>query len=178
MTRGPDNEAIHRGYDTRPTYELSHDDSPGIGGVPTNQPTVTERSHKNAERGLCECGCGQRTPIAKRSDRRRGWRAGQPIRFVSGHNNVFKRKPGVRNRKLERRRWRAKYPEKSRAHYLVQFALKDGRLVRPDSCSICGTPGPVEAHHADYSRPLDVLWLCKACHLAIERHLKERGIAA
>lgn len=34
---------------------------------------------------LCECGCGQPAPIAKGTDRRRGWIKGQPLRFILGH---------------------------------------------------------------------------------------------
>lgn len=40
-------------------------------------------SHVHATKGLCHCGCGKRTPIAKTS---RGDRvAGQPVRFLRGH---------------------------------------------------------------------------------------------
>lgn len=35
---------------------------------------------------LCECGCGQPTPIARQTDRRLGYVNGQPMRFVSGHH--------------------------------------------------------------------------------------------
>jgi hypothetical protein len=35
---------------------------------------------------LCECGCGQPTPVAPKTSRRDGWIAGQPLRFVRGHN--------------------------------------------------------------------------------------------
>lgn len=36
---------------------------------------------------LCECGCGRPAPIAKRSNRERGHVAGQPTRFIAGHNH-------------------------------------------------------------------------------------------
>lgn len=35
---------------------------------------------------LCECGCGQPAPIAKRTDRSRGRVRGEPVRFIQGHN--------------------------------------------------------------------------------------------
>lgn len=41
-------------------------------------------THKSSVK-LCECGCGQPTPIAKRTDTRAGQIKGQPIRFISGH---------------------------------------------------------------------------------------------
>jgi ribosome-binding protein aMBF1 (putative translation factor) len=58
----------------------------------------------------------------------------------------------------------ASLPEKVRARQLVQRAVKTGRLVRPDACERCGTEGWVEAHHPDYTKPLDVEWLCGDCH--------------
>jgi len=35
---------------------------------------------------LCACGCGERTRLAKWSDKRVGWTKGQPLRFINGHN--------------------------------------------------------------------------------------------
>lgn len=36
---------------------------------------------------LCECGCGNPAPIAKKSNTKRGHIKGHPIRFISGHHN-------------------------------------------------------------------------------------------
>ena len=41
--------------------------------------------------GLCQCGCGGKTRLAKQTVRQRDWVQGQPIRFIMGHQN---RKPG------------------------------------------------------------------------------------
>ena len=35
---------------------------------------------------LCECGCGQPAPIAKKNDAWNGYVKGQPLRFLPGHN--------------------------------------------------------------------------------------------
>lgn len=78
----------------------------------------------------------------------------------------------VRNRKPHRRacranalvRHRAEHPERARARNAVSNAIRDGRLVRPDSCPLCGSAVPVQAHHHDYARPLDVEWVCFKCH--------------
>lgn len=37
-------------------------------------------------RGYCLCGCGQKTQIAKRTDKSKGWIKGQPLDYVKGHN--------------------------------------------------------------------------------------------
>lgn len=46
--------------------------------------------------------------------------------------------------------------------YLNQY-LRRGKIVR-QPCAECGA-AEVEAHHADYARPLEVTWLCRECHL-------------
>jgi len=38
------------------------------------------------EVGMCECGCGQRTRIADKTDRAKGWIRGNPLRFIFGHS--------------------------------------------------------------------------------------------
>ena len=43
-------------------------------------------------------------------------------------------------------------------------AVMSGELAR-EPCEVCGAV-PTEAHHDDYSKPLDVRWLCNAHHLA------------
>lgn len=53
-----------------------------------------------------------------------------------------------------------------RAKTQVWRAIKRGLLVRPTECSACHVTGYIEAAHADYTRPLDVVWLCRRCHRA------------
>lgn len=67
-------------------------------------------------------------------------------------------------------KWRRNNPEKYRAHAKVNNAVRDGKLQKPDRCSRCKKRGKVHAHHEDYSRPLDVIWLCPECH-GKERHV-------
>jgi hypothetical protein len=58
-----------------------------------------------------------------------------------------------------------KTPEKRTAHYAVNNAVRDGRLLKPSACSRCGREGVrLEGHHDDYSKPLDVVWMCCRCH--------------
>jgi hypothetical protein len=51
--------------------------------------------------------------------------------------------------------------------------LRIGRLVR-ETCSKCGAKA--HAHHDDYSRPLDVLWLCPIHHTERHKELKAAGV--
>lgn len=59
--------------------------------------------------------------------------------------------------------YRAANPEKRAAHQAVQTALRNGSLVR-QPCKDCGT-AKAHAHHDDYSKPLDIEWLCHRCHM-------------
>ena len=61
-------------------------------------------------------------------------------------------------------RWIERNPIKSRASNAVSNAVRDGRLFKPSACESCGATGRIHGHHCDYSKPLDVMWLCPACH--------------
>lgn len=58
-------------------------------------------------------------------------------------------------------RWKAENPERRAAQVAVGNAIRSGRLT-PLPCWICGEKA--EAHHPDYSQPLDVVWLCPLHH--------------
>jgi len=62
-----------------------------------------------------------------------------------------------------------RYPERLKARSAVHYALKAGNLER-QPCEICGKT-EVEAHHEDYSEPLQVRWLCRHHHREI--HIEE-----
>ncbi len=50
--------------------------------------------------------------------------------------------------------------------YAVSKAIKQGRIERKEHCEWCGSIRHVSAHHEDYSKPLEVIWLCIKCHTA------------
>jgi hypothetical protein len=72
------------------------------------------------------------------------------------------------------------------AHAKVQYAVFTGRLTRPNKCSVCGKADSkysisrcpwtdkiyirkqrcvnIIAHHKDYRKPLEVIWVCRSCH--------------
>ena len=58
--------------------------------------------------------------------------------------------------------WRAEDKRRTSVHCKVFRALRDGVLVR-QPCIRCGAIKSV-AHHEDYDKPLDVMWLCQPCH--------------
>lgn len=71
-------------------------------------------------------------------------------------------------------RWDQSNPEKKRAHAAVAAAVKRGALSRPSCCEQCGLGSPrIEGHHPDYSKPLEVVWLCLDCHGKTRRKYAE-----
>ena len=78
---------------------------------------------------------------------------------------------------MRAREWEA--DQRAHARRLVQIAVAKGTLTRPDSCQRCGgSPPPasrrdgsarypIQGHHEDYSKPLEVIWLCTPCHKLI-----------
>ncbi len=93
-------------------------------------------------------------------------------RYVERHPERVeqaKRRYVERNRakaQESKRRWAAANREKRYAQGRLDKALKAGRIVRPLFCEGCAKGGALHGHHDDYSRPLDVRWLCPRCHKA------------
>jgi len=58
--------------------------------------------------------------------------------------------------------WMGKHPERRAAQVKVGNAIRSGKL-KPMPCWVCGQKA--EAHHPDYARPLEVVWLCRPHHM-------------
>ena len=81
-------------------------------------------------------------------------------------------KRGLEARKKANKIYWDSYPRKAKAHNAVSNALRDGELERPDICESCNVEGFVEAHHKNYNKPLEVIWMCVKCHR--KQHAKNR----
>lgn len=66
--------------------------------------------------------------------------------------------------------WRMRNGKKQYAHEQLAYAVKTGKIERLYLCESCGKRGDMHGHHDDYSKPLDVIWLCPACHK--QRHIE------
>lgn len=83
-------------------------------------------------------------------------------------------------------------PSKSQARMIVRLAVGFGILKKPNHCEKCFSippkkrsrgvkPWRLAAHHEDYSKPVEVVWLCPRCHGKADaarrlREGKERGM--
>ena len=59
--------------------------------------------------------------------------------------------------------YRLRYPNKYKAHCMVHNSIKAKKLYK-EPCVVCGTDENVVAHHNDYLKPLNVVWMCQAHH--------------
>ena len=66
--------------------------------------------------------------------------------------------------------WRAEDSRRVVAHSAVSRAIREGRLDR-NPCVRCGEAKSV-AHHEDYDKSLEVMWLCQPCHKQRHKELK------
>ena len=51
----------------------------------------------------------------------------------------------------------------------VSVYIKRGLMVKPACCTKCGSRKRIEAHHPDYNKPREVVWLCRKCHTTYHR---------
>ena len=60
---------------------------------------------------------------------------------------------------------------------LLEQAIEDGIIARQTKCQECGHEGTfsdgrtaIQAHHTDYNKPINVIWLCQKCHHEWHKH--------
>jgi hypothetical protein len=87
----------------------------------------------------------------------------KPENFAKSGNENFNWKGGISTdthhyRKTQRER----FPEHFKARRITTDAIRTGKIKRKP-CEICGYQ-PANAHHDDYSKPLEVRWLCDKHH--------------
>lgn len=137
----------------------------------------------------CVCGACR---LCKRRETARRWREKHPDKARAVAASWAKENP-ARVKEIEQKRrekrtaekaaaqreryanfdWRAKALEEGRregARQTVKWAMRFG-ILEKEPCCHCGLEA--EAHHEDYDKPLDVVWLCRAHHGARHRELRE-----
>ena len=67
--------------------------------------------------------------------------------------------------------WRAEDLRRQQCHSAVRQAIVKGTLTK-SPCERCGEVKSL-AHHEDYDKPVDVMWLCQPCHKQRHKELKE-----
>jgi ribosomal protein S27AE len=135
-----------------------------------------------AEKELAEFYLDAKAPDGRRPDCRDCNKARARARYYAKHDEIMaaearrRQRPEHREKnRLYRQQSDKRYPEKCRARVKLHRAV-DAGLIAKLPCHKCGHP-VAQAHHEDYSRPLDVEWICVKCH-AKEHRTSPEGLAA
>ncbi len=75
---------------------------------------------------------------------------------------------GKQAQRIATKKFRLKHPDRYNCHKKVGTAIRNGTLV-VEPCDNCFDTHDIEAHHEDYSKPLEIIWLCKICHKNLNR---------
>lgn len=126
--------------------------------------------------GLCsqckECASKRSRKYEKEKSLDPEWRKKRSEKSLRRYKEIIK-DPILLEKERERDRNRIKKINpisilKSQARSMVNNALKNGRIRKSD-CEECQSNESVQAHHDDYSKPLQVRWLCIKCHNILHR---------
>lgn len=106
------------------------------------------------------------------------------IEYYRAYDQIRARDPKAR---AQRREYAKTHPrprpepdsQKKAARVALGNAVRDGKIKRPPECQVCAVPCEPHGHHEDYSRPLEVIWVCTACHAFIHAYWRaQERIAA
>lgn len=93
-------------------------------------------------------------------------RAARTDQYRAYYHDRARTPKGRAQQASNRKAMRAKYPDKYRTRNKFSRALQDGRITPWPVCAVPECDQKPEGHHPDYSRPLDVVWLCRTHHIA------------
>jgi hypothetical protein len=62
-----------------------------------------------------------------------------------------------------------KHKHKWIARAKARYAVQKGLIIKPKKCEVCELIKPLQGHHEDYSKPLEVIWLCQSCHAEADK---------
>lgn len=101
----------------------------------------------------------------KKADYAREWRRQNPQK--ARQQDEKKRKKYIEERKKYSKKYARQYkrnPIAYAARYILNNAVRLGKIQKPLNCSRCAMIIKLHAHHHDYTKPLEVVWLCTKCH--------------
>ena len=71
---------------------------------------------------------------------------------------------GKKARRKAAQKYRNAHKDRIYCGHQIAWRIQRGKIIRPTECMSCGNTGFVEAHHPNYSQPLNIVWLCLSCH--------------
>jgi hypothetical protein len=93
------------------------------------------------------------------------------LEYNKKYNKEWRKKNGYHNELNSKLR----YPEKQKARRLLQEAVRQ-RKIKKQNCKVCGSK-ITQAHHEDYFKPYDVVWLCRTHHAEADKILRLKKLS-
>lgn len=129
-----------------------------------------EKSKKDGRKNICKDCINKQTKEYRNKNKKRVLSNAKKYRVNNKEKikeykikNPEKHRGSVEKANKRSRRWEVGNKEKKRAHDAVARAIKSGKLLR-QPCSVCSRTCDVEGHHEDYTKVLEVVWLCPQHH--------------
>ena len=120
--------------------------------------------------GKCKS-CTRKDTIENRTQKADRYRAYDRDRAKKPHRKLLNK---VKSAKLRNKDGGIRM----RAWNALRRAVYAGKIARQTFCSRCPATEFVAAHHDDYGKPLDVMWLCPVCHAARHKELNRLRVTA
>ena len=93
------------------------------------------------------------------------WQIGTPKKLASSRRWNQKNMSKIA---AQSKIWAKNNPEKRKAHWILWYAIKKGEITKGTICQKCSKSNTqINAHHYDYSKPLEVIWVCRQCHCKV-----------
>ena len=104
----------------------------------------------------------------KNREKNRIWRSRNPGYFKQYYYQNTQKKLEID------KRWRLRNPDRMNCYNELRKHLKKNLISRPKKCTMCGQESnKIQSHHYDYSKPLEVIWICFSCHLHIHKKIRK-----
>jgi hypothetical protein len=143
-------------------------------------------AHKRLQAGIGKvcCGCHQFKPwsdfqpTTKRGDGHSAYCSHCHAIRCRGYYRAHAEQ--IRKSKKGRRKPKLRIAAKEVPRHKLQSAVRCGGIQKPATCQGCEkpkSPRELHGHHKDYSKPLEVIWLCASCHAAEHRKYEDRPAA-
>lgn len=112
-------------------------------------------------------------------DRNRPNASERNLRTIERTKQKYDTDPEYKQKILDTKKaWAERNREKRKAQWTCKNAVRDGKIIKSESCEHCGTSDKqIQGHHWSYEPEhwLDVIWLCAACHGKEHKRLNELG---
>lgn len=110
--------------------------------------------------GRLNC-CRSCSKLYHNTNNRRAHRVAYMAKYKA--SDKYKKYLQSEENRAAKKRWQDSNKHKVKAHDALNYAVKTNR-IKVEPCEVCGATVKIQGHHSDYSKPLDVNWLCKKHH--------------